>query len=70
MIEKRAMTLILGDSEMKMLDDLSARKDTTKTAIIRQAIRLYHLVDAKLSDGSRLLIEDSESKDKSELMML
>ncbi len=70
MTTKRAMTLTLTDNEMKLLDDLATRKDLTKTAIIRQAIRLYHLVDAKVADGSKLLIEDSASKDKSELMML
>jgi hypothetical protein len=67
---KKAMTLTLTDVEMKLLDDLSDKKDLTKTAIIRQAIRLYHLVDSKLADGAKLFIGDSEAEAKSELMML
>ena len=70
MIVKRAMTLTLSDSEMNVLDELATKKDMSKTAIIRQAIRLYHLLDAKLAEGSKLLIEDSESKAKSEIMVL
>jgi predicted transcriptional regulator len=67
---KRAMTLTLTEVEMRLLDDLSEKKDETKTAIIRQAIRLYHLVDSKLAGGAKLFIGDSEAEAKSELMML
>lgn len=68
MTEKRAMTLTLSDAEMKALEELCAKKDASKTAIIRQAIRLYHLVDAKLADGAKLLVQEHDSK--SELMVL
>lgn len=68
MTAKRAMTLTLSDAEMKALDELSERKDMTKTAIIRKAIRLYHFVDGKLDDGAKLLFE--EGSGKSELMVL
>ena len=67
---KRAMTLTLTEAEMKVLDDFSEKKDLTKTAIIRQAIRLYSLVDSKLANGAKLFIGDSEAGAKSELMML
>ena len=65
---KKAMTLTLSDAEIKALDELCEKKDATKTAIIRQAIRLYYLVDSKLADGAKLLIEENEMK--SELMVL
>lgn len=68
MNDKRAMTLTLSEVEMKALDELCAKKDATKTAVIRQAIRLYHLVDAKLADGGKLLLEEGGSK--SELMVV
>jgi predicted transcriptional regulator len=68
MSDKRAMTLTLSEVEMKALDELCAKKDATKTAIIRQAIRLYHLVDAKLADGAKLLVQEQDTK--SELMVL
>ena len=68
MNNKKAMTLTLSEVEMKALDELCSKKDATKTAIIRQAIRLYHLVDAKLADGGKLMVQDEDSK--SELMVL
>ena len=36
---KRSMTLNLTDAEMAALDELAQKKELSKTAIIRQAIR-------------------------------
>jgi hypothetical protein len=69
MAEKRTMTLNLSDAEMEVLESLSQKKDITKTALIRQALRLYQLVDSRISHGEKLFFEDAEEK-KSELMML
>lgn len=66
---KRTMTLNLTDGEMRVLEQLSAQKDLSKTAVIRQAIRLYQLVDARLTRGEKLFFED-DKKAKSELMVL
>jgi predicted transcriptional regulator len=52
--EKRTMTLNLTDAEMRVLEELSRQKDLSKTAILRQALRLYQLVDARLSSGEKL----------------
>jgi predicted transcriptional regulator len=68
-LSKKAMTLTLSDSEMELLENLSARKEMTKTAVIRQAIKLYKLVDDKLGDGAKLFLEDVSGKE-SELMVL
>ena len=70
MATKRTMTLNLSDEEMAVLDDLATRKDLTKTAVIRQALRLYQVVDAKLSAGEKLIFEDEAKQKKAELMML
>lgn len=70
MNEKRTMTLNLTEQEMAVLDQLSAKKDLTKTALMRQALRLYQMVDARLARGERLFFEDEEKKDKAELMVL
>lgn len=64
------MTLALGEAETKMLDELCLKKDLTKTAAIRQAIRLYFLVDSKLADGAKLLLQEASDGHKSELMVL
>lgn len=64
------MTLNLTEAEMRVLEELSRQKDLSKTAVIRQALRLYQLVDARLAAGSRLYIEDERKKEKAELMVL
>lgn len=69
MLEKRTMTLNLTPAEMEALEDLARRKDLSKTAVIRQALRLYQLVDVRLSQGEKLFFEDDLQK-KSELMVL
>lgn len=67
---KRTMTLNLTDAEMQVLDELSVRKDLTKTAVLRQALKLYQLVDVRLSQGEKLVFEDERNMKKSELMVL
>jgi hypothetical protein len=67
---KKGMTLNLTDAEMAALDELSRKKDLSKTAVIRQAIRLYQLVDSRLAAGEKLFFEDELKAKKSELMVL
>lgn len=66
---KRTMTLNLTDAEMTALDQLSERKDLSKTAVLRQALRLYQLVDTRVSQGEKLVFEDELNNKKSELMV-
>ena len=40
---KRTMTLNLTDAEMHVLAELSVKKDLNKTAVMRQALRLYQV---------------------------
>lgn len=70
MAEKRTMTLNLTDAEMTALEDLAAKKDLNKTVVIRQALRLYQMVDLRLREGKKVFIEDEMTKAKSELMLL
>jgi len=51
------------------LEDICARKDVSKTSLLRQALRLYQMVDARLSRGEKLFFEDEEKK-KAELMVV
>lgn len=67
---KKTMTLNLTDQEMDVLEELAQKKDISKTAIIRQALRLYQLIDFRISEGEKLYFEDSEKKEKSELMLI
>jgi predicted transcriptional regulator len=70
MADKRTMTLNLSDSEMTALEQLADKKDLNKTVVIRQALRLYQMVDQRLREGKKLFIEDELTKDKSELMFI
>ncbi len=70
MQDKRSMTLNLTSPEMEALGELAQRKDLSKTAIIRQAIRLYQLVETRVSQGEKLFFEDELRNKKSELMVL
>lgn len=67
---KRTMTLNLTDAEMEVLEELCIKKDLNKTAVLRQALRLYQLIEIRIEKGDKLYFEDSESKDKAEVMML
>ena len=67
---KRTMTLNLTEAEMRVLETLSVQKDLSKTAVIRQALRLYQLVDSRLSKGEKLFFEDEAKREKAELMVM
>jgi hypothetical protein len=69
-LTKRTMTLNLTEAEMGVLESLSAQKDLSKTAVIRQALRLYQLLDARLSKGEKLFFEDVAKREKAELMVM
>ena len=67
---KRTMTLNLTEEEMQVLDDLCAKKGLNKTALMRQALRLYQAIDVRLERGEKILFENEQTNEKSELMML
>ena len=69
-LTKRTMTLNLTDAEMRVLESLSTQKDLSKTAVIRQALRLYQLLDARLAKGEKLFFEDMVKGEKAELMVM
>ena len=67
---KRTMTLNLTDREMQVLDELCAKKGLNKTALMRQALRLYQAVDTRLEQGDKLVFENDEKKEKAQLVVL
>lgn len=69
MSAKRTMTLNLTDAEMQALEELCQKKDLSKTAVLRQALRLYQMVDYRLERGDKLFFED-DAKAKAEVMVL
>jgi len=67
---KRTLTLVLSDTEMDVLDSLSSERSLSKTAVLRQALRLYQTVDIRQQRGDKLFFENEASKEKAELMLL
>lgn len=69
-IARRTMTLNLTEAEMQLLDELSTRKETSKTALLKQALRLYHILEARAEKGDKLVFENEATKERKELMFL
>lgn len=67
---KRTMTLNLTDPEMRVLEELCEQKGLSKTALVRQALRLYKSVDERLARGDKVFVESADKSDKAELMVL
>ena len=69
-MEKKTMTLNLSISEMSELEEIADRKECTKTAVIRQALKLYQFVDDRLAKGERLFVKSKKSESDLELTIL
>jgi hypothetical protein len=63
--EKATMTLNLTQREMAVLEQLANVHDMSKTAVMRQALRLYQLVETRIAAGETM----SFSGDKERVMM-
>ena len=69
-MDRRQMTLMLSDKEMTLLGELADRRGMTKTALLRQAMRMYQSVIQRIENGEKVFVEDPATKDKTELMVL
>ncbi len=54
MPEKATMTLNMTVVEMAALTELSEAKGISKTAVMRQALRLYQSIDRRLAAGETM----------------
>ena len=70
MADKRTMTVNLSDAEMGALEEICLQKNLSKTAVVRQALRLYQLVNERIAGGGKLFIENVRKKEKAELMVI
>lgn len=67
---KRTMTLNLTEAEMEVLTELCEKKELSKTALLRQALRMYQAIEVRLDSGSKLFFENEATKEKAEVLML
>ena len=70
MLEKRTMTLNLSTQEMDAVEKLAEEKGLSKTALLRQALRLYQSICLRLENGEKVFFEHPSTKEKAELMVL
>lgn len=70
MSTKRAMTLNLSPREMDALNELAERKEISKTAVIRQALRFYQMVEIRIEQGEKVFIENEAEDKKAEIVVL
>lgn len=57
-----SMTLNLSEKETAALEKLAAEKEMSKTAILRQALRLYQLVDLRLKAGEKMMFSGDKER--------
>ena len=69
-MDRRQMTLMLSDKEMTLLDRLSQSRGMSKTALVRQALRLYQSVTERIENGEKVFVEKPSTKEKTELMVI
>jgi hypothetical protein len=55
---------------MAVLEELAAKKDLSKTGVMRLALRLLQAVDAKIRMGQKMMFEDEKTKEKSEMVLI
>lgn len=56
------MTLNLSDYEMAIVDKMAAEADLSKTALLKQALRLYQLVNTRIRAGETLTFSGDKER--------
>ena len=69
-MDRKQMTLQLSDREMNVLQELAEARGLSKTALLRQALRLYQSITDRLRTGEKLFLENPDTKEKAELVVL
>jgi len=55
---------------MSALERLAESKGQTRSAVLRQALRLYESLDHRITQGARLVLEEPDKKEKAEVLLL
>lgn len=63
-MNRKTMTLNLSVNEMEALERLCEEKSISKTALIRQALRLYQSVHSQLGQGYNIYAENPQLERK------
>ena len=60
--EKLTMTLNLSEREMATVDALAAHHELSKTAVIRQALRLYQMIHVRIMAGETMTFSGDKER--------
>lgn len=64
-----SFNFFLNEKEMITLDKLAETKGLTKSLLMRQAFRLYQLIDKRLSAGERIYFSSDRGKIEVEIIL-
>jgi len=67
---KKTMTLNLTANEMEGIELLASEKGISKTALVKQALRMYQSIDGRIVEGEKVFFENPITKEKAELLLL
>lgn len=70
MSEKRTMTLNLSAQEMEVVERMAEEKGLSKTALVRQALRLFQSVTERIDNGEKVFVEHPGTREKAEILVL
>jgi Ribbon-helix-helix protein, copG family len=66
--KKTLISLNLSSSELDLLTELSEKKEMSKSAILRQALRMMAVLEQRIEQGEKFYVE-SLDKEKSEVLL-
>jgi regulatory protein YycI of two-component signal transduction system YycFG len=67
--KKTLISLNLSEAELELLTELSQKKEMSKSAILRQALRIMGTLEQRIDRGEKFYFE-SLDKEKSEIVLM
>jgi hypothetical protein len=67
--KKTLISLNLSEAELDLLSQLSSQKEMSKSAVLRQALRMMSIIEQRIQLGEKFYFESSD-KEKSEVVIL
>jgi len=65
---KTLISLNLSLAELELLSELSKKKEMSKSAVLRQSLRIMAAIEQRISQGEKFYFE-TPLKEKSELLL-
>ncbi len=69
MSKKTLISINLSPAELELLAELSEKKEMSKSAVLRQALRMMGLIEQRINQGEKFYFE-SVDKEKSEVVLV